>query len=101
MHYEHLLADWRDELAPALDRLASLDAAPGDCETAIDGFLDLGEQHHAGSTEALLATPEFSDLTKECYIAFKTATELDAVAWQDKLDAFSQCLDDEFAAVHP
>lgn len=94
VHYEHLLEDWRDALAPALDRLVLLAEASGDRQTAIDNFLDTNEQHHTGSIEALLANNEFIDLTKETYIAFKTATDLDAVSWQNKLDEFNQRLDD-------
>lgn len=101
VHYENLLEDWRGALAPALDRLALLAAAPGARDSEIDDFLDSGEQHHAGSMEALLASSEISDLTKEAYIAFKTAIDPDAASWRDKLDAFSQRLDDEFDTVCP
>lgn len=101
VHYEHLLEDWRDALAPALANLALLAGAAGGRETEIDDFLDINEQHHTGSIETLLASNELSDLTKETYIAFKTATDLDVVAWQNKFDEIGRRLDDVFDTVYP
>jgi hypothetical protein len=101
VHYEHLLEDWRDALAPALAQLASLAAAPSDRETEVNDFLDINEQHHTGSVEALMANREFNDLTKETYIAFKTATDLDTVSLHTKFDEFGRRLEDVFDTVYP
>ncbi len=101
VHYEDFLRDWRDALAPALGRLALLGAAPSGCETEIDKFLDTNAQHHIGSIEALLANNEFSDLTKEAYIAFKTVTDLDAISWRHKFDEFGRRLDRIFDIKDP
>jgi hypothetical protein len=70
--------------------VALLAAPPSGREAEIDNFLDNNAQHHTGSIEALQANNQFSDLTKETYIVFKTATDLDAISWQDKFSNFGR-----------
>ena len=101
VHYEKLLKDWRCALATILEQMALWRVAPNGHEAKIDNFLDIDEQHHTGSIEALLANDQFSDLTKDTYVAFETATNLDLPLCQERFCELNERLGSIFDACFP